>query len=200
MLPFVQANTFSCSIEAAALPVDQGGRIFSPMPVPALTTSRRAAAVAKLPWVDVYSDFTAERICEAVAEGRTLARIALEEPWGPSTSQVYERMLLHPEFREAYVEARLTKADVMAEEVVELADAAKDLEHLPYQIQNRQWLASKINPAEYGDRRLVEQNINARVQTVSKIDVSDLTLEEIDIAKRALKKAITAVADDANDD
>jgi hypothetical protein len=43
-----------------------------------------------------------------------------------------------------------------------------------------------MNPREWGDRKIVDQNITANVTTVGQINVSHLSLEQIHAAEAAL--------------
>jgi hypothetical protein len=147
---------------------------------------------AKLPWAESFTPAVGERICDEIAAGRTLARICIEEPWAPGLRTAHLWQQDHPEFRDAYAEARRIRADAMAQELVELSDTAKDLDRLPYQLQSRQWLASRMLPHAYGDKRMVDQTITAKVTTTMthSLDVSGLSLDELLLLERALNKTI----------
>ena len=52
----------------------------------------------------------------------------------------------------AYARAREIRADLLADEIVEIADTDEDSNRARNRITARQWLASRHNPKTYGDR------------------------------------------------
>lgn len=170
---------------------------------------RKPPAEFKLPWANLYTEETAERICEEVAAGRSLQRILIEEAWSPSILYCYRWMRDHPDFASAYEMALRIRGEAIANEVVEIADNSTDHEHTRLQMQGRQWLSPKLNP-RFREQTVVQQNTTAKVEvaTVETIDVSHLTLEEIRAAEALLAKTLegSAVAiedmreDDGEDD
>jgi hypothetical protein len=149
---------------------------------------------AKPPWVDIYDHKVGQRICDLIASGQTLAAIC-REAWAPKARVIHLWFADFPEFRQDYEAAYKIAADHLAREIVALADEAKtDLEmaRLPFQISSRTWLAQRMDPARYGDRKQIEQNVtsNIRSMSVTKIDMSRLSSDEILIAEKALRKAL----------
>ena len=69
----------------------------------------------------------------------------------------------------AYARAREIRADLWADEIVDIADSATDYNKARNQIDARKWLASKHNHRTYGDR--VDINV---AQTIS---ISDALAE-----------------------
>ena len=55
-----------------------------------------------------------------------------------------------------YASARDERADVLAEELVDIADKAVDANIARLQIDARKWYASKVAPKKYGDKQQVE--------------------------------------------
>ena len=72
-----------------------------PHPV-VLATPRRTPAPYKVPWRTTFTKHTAARICEEVALGRTLERIAIEEPWAPSLALIQRWVRDYVDFKEDY--------------------------------------------------------------------------------------------------
>jgi hypothetical protein len=168
----------------------------------ALAPHRPAPEAVKPPWVDIFTEKVGQKICDEIAAGKTLSTIC-REAWCAKPRQVHIWMAEQPDFREAYEESRKVCADHLAREIVELADNAKtdlDMAKLPHQIHAREWVAQRMDPARYGDRKQVETHstIDANVRSVSKIDLSRLSSEELLIAEKALMKAIGH--DDPTDD
>jgi hypothetical protein len=162
-----------------------------------LSSPRKAPARYKLPWVNTFTDEVADRLCNEVAGGRTLERISIEEPWAPSVRKIHEWMTERPDFRAAYEMARIIRADLAVQEIINIADRAIDdvnIESSKLQIHARQWLAMKMAPRSYGDRKTIDTNVNAQISTTSQINVSHLTMEEVYAAERALNKMIDVKA------
>lgn len=164
---------------------------------------RKPPCESKLPWAHVYTEEVADRICEEVALGRSLARIALEEPWAPTLYTLTYWMKQRPELRAAYELALQIRAETIAAEVIELADASIDHDHTKLQIGARQWLAPKLSP-RFRDRQIVEAtNTNkteVQVTTVEQIDVSHLSMDEIRAMEGLLMKTIEGEVIDGGDD
>lgn len=171
-----------------------------------LAQSTRAAPTppeVKPPWAAVYTPEIAERICDMVTDGKTLRQIALEAVWAPNARIMYYWLEEHPEFARAFAAARELYADDIAREIVTIADEAitdLDVAKLPHRIHAREWLAVKRSPRFYGDRRQVETVSNVNINTLTKIDISRLTNEELLQAEKALQKAIGHSSHNPEDD
>ncbi len=106
-------------------------------------------------------------ICERIAAGETLVDIC-KTPGMPKVSTVLGRWLsAHPEFATLYARAKETRLDVMAEEILQIADdATNDTKHLEsgdypdsewinrsrLRVDSRKWLLAKLRAKTYGDR------------------------------------------------
>jgi hypothetical protein len=64
--------------------------------------------------------------------------------------------IANEDFRIKYARARETQAEVLADELMEIADEDKidalKLQHDKMKIETRQWIASKLLPKKYGNR------------------------------------------------
>ncbi len=102
-----------------------------------------------------YNDEMAEKICEKIANGRSLRSICAEDGM-PTTSTVCKWLIENKEFSEQYARAREKQADYFAEEIIEIADSAEAesaaVSKAKLQIDARKWAASKIAPKKYGDK------------------------------------------------
>lgn len=102
-----------------------------------------------------YSDEMAEKICEKIANGRSLRSICAEDGM-PTTSTVCKWLIENKEFSEQYARARDKQADYFAEEIIEIADSVEaesaSVAKAKLQIDARKWAASKIAPKKYGDK------------------------------------------------
>lgn len=124
-----------------------------------------------------YSAYLAEKICERITEGQSLRTICADE-FMPGKATVFRWLAAFPEFRDQYARAREAQADVMAEEILEIADTPEEgerreegsnkdgafdktvvedmLGHRRLQVDARKWLMSKLAPKKYGDKVTAE--------------------------------------------
>ncbi len=106
-----------------------------------------------------YSDELAEKICEKIANGRSLRSICAEDGVPPMKT-IYRWLEANEEFRHQYARAREKQADYFAEEIIEIADSAEAesaaVSKAKLQIDARKWAASKIAPKKYGDKQEID--------------------------------------------
>lgn len=120
-----------------------------------------------------YSDEIADRICDALADARSLRSICLGDDM-PSQSTVFRWLAddRYAEFRERYARAREAQADAIFDEILDIADDGSndwierkrddgstdtvlDHEHVQrskLRIEARRWMAGKLRPKVYGDK------------------------------------------------
>ena len=77
----------------------------------------------------------------------------------PDRSTVYEWLGKYPELSDMYARAREERADMVADEIVMIADTADDPNKARVQIDARKWWAAKVNPKKYGDKVQSENTI-----------------------------------------
>lgn len=120
------------------------------------------------------SDFTPEiaaEVCERIAVGRSIRSIVTDDDM-PAERTIYQWLQAHEEFAQQYARARAAQADVMAEEILDIADngtndyvtrtngsgeefEAVDYDHIArskLRVDARKWLMSKMAPKKYGDK------------------------------------------------
>lgn len=102
-----------------------------------------------------YTKDMADKICEKIANGRSLRSICAEDGMPPMKT-IYRWLEANEEFRHQYARARDKQADYFAEEIIEIADSAEAesaaVSKAKLQIDARKWAASKIAPKKYGDK------------------------------------------------
>lgn len=120
-----------------------------------------------------YTPELATKICERIAEGESVRDIVKDEAM-PSSSTIYRWLLQEEkrEFWEQYEKARNIQAELMFEELLEIADdgsndwvlrTGKDNEEWWQQngeamgrsrlrVDTRKWYLSKVLPKKYGDK------------------------------------------------
>lgn len=114
-----------------------------------------------------YDEVIVEAICERIATStdglrKICADLAhAQPPIQLSCSMVYRWLSatdaqgepVHPRFRDQYARAREAQCQVLADEVVELADGATEatVRRVALQIDVRKWQLAKLTPRKYGD-------------------------------------------------
>lgn len=121
-----------------------------------------------------YTQELADAICERVAIGESFRKISSSEEM-PAISTMFKWMREHEEFSKQYELAKEQCADMMAEELLEIADDGRNdyMEKLDkddggvigYQLNGehvqrsrlrvdaRKWIAAKLKPRKYGDKQ-----------------------------------------------
>lgn len=121
-----------------------------------------------------YSDELAEKICEKIANGRSLRSICAEDGM-PTTSTVCKWLIENKEFSEQYARAREKQADYFAEEIIEIADSvpadSAEVAKAKLQIDARKWKAAKLAPKKYGEKLELDADMRVKVETRSLEDI-----------------------------
>jgi hypothetical protein len=133
-----------------------------------------------------YNKETWKAIFERIGEGASLTT-AIKRP-GISHAHAYRMLEQFPELAAAYDKAKMERADRLAEEIVELADA--DIpSHLQgveisawvnqkrLQVDARKWVASKLKPKMYGDRI----DVSVRDERISVLDALEAARSRVQI-------------------
>lgn len=133
--------------------------------------------MAKIGRPSKYSIELADRICKEIAsQPFGLQHICDTNEDFPVTSTVYEWLIKYPDFSENYTRAREQQADLLADEIIQIADTPQEgtktkstaagvevvigdmIEHRRLQVDARKWKASKLAPKKYGDKVDVTSN------------------------------------------
>lgn len=114
-----------------------------------------------------YTPEMADRICELLAEGKSLRSICLIDEM-PAQSTVCRWLANREEFRKQYAYAREVQADTLADEILDIADdGANDymgedekyngdaVQRSRLRVDARKWLAGKLKPKVYGEKTLL---------------------------------------------
>ena len=124
----------------------------------------------------------ASAVCSLMASGMSL-KDACAEPGMPARPTFYKWMAAYPEVGDMYARAREERADLMADEVLSIADAPLDvpaadnddgsaedklkfrkaLEQRRQMIDARKWAAAKLNPKVYSERQNVDLTAKVKV-------------------------------------
>jgi len=109
-----------------------------------------------------YSDEVAAVICDRLADGESLRSICLT-PEMPARRTVFE-WLADPDrsgFRTRYALAREAAGDLLAEDIVAIADEATDKDNaaaVKVRVEARMWYASKLRPKVYGNIAAIQHS------------------------------------------
>ena len=103
-----------------------------------------------------YTEEKALEICELVADGQSINKIS-KLPGMPNRSTILKWFRDVPEFSTMYARAKEIGFEVLADEIIDLADAEvntdKDqLRRHQLMIDTRKWLLAKLQPRKYGER------------------------------------------------
>lgn len=131
--------------------------------------ARKAAASApkKVGAPTKYTEELADDICEQIMQGKALHDVAKAVRVDKTT--ILRWVEHNPEFRNRYVRAREIQADLLAEEIVSIADeleieakyqgdtvtfdvSATAVQRNRLRVDARKWYASKLAPKKYGDK------------------------------------------------
>ena len=100
-----------------------------------------------------YTPEIGNEICERIANGESLQAIC-RDPRMPRRQMVLRYLDADPDFRAQYIRAREAQADLLAEQVIEIADKATAKTALAARLRfdARRWYAGKVAPKKYGEK------------------------------------------------
>ena len=127
-----------------------------------------------------YTIETAQAICAGLALGKSLKRVT-EADGMPSIASVYRWLAAQSDFREMYARAKEDSADVLAEEIIDIADDGQNDTYIKkgrdgddeeivnhdhinrsrLRVDARKWVAAKLKPRKYGEK--IQQEITGRL-------------------------------------
>ena len=117
-----------------------------------------------------YSKELGEKICRAIATSTdSLTKICARNPDFPNREAIWGWRFDHDEFSNMYDKAKRTQADLLAEEIAEIADddsqdkifneeTGREVCNSEYvarsrlRVETRKWIACKLLPKVYGDK------------------------------------------------
>lgn len=91
------------------------------------------------------------RVCLEIAEGKSLRSICEADDM-PAAETIRAWLIEDGSFSVQYARAREEQADFYADQIIDIADEAKDANLARLQIDARKWKASKLQPKKYGDK------------------------------------------------
>ena len=109
-----------------------------------------------------YNTLVGDRICQKISEGMTLVDIS-KEPGMPTYSQLSSWRRTHPDFNEAYVQARKDRAEIYFHKIMEEVESAQSdrdsiaLARLKTDIYK--FAAKVCSPDEYAEKSTLDARV-----------------------------------------
>lgn len=111
----------------------------------------------------MFTQEVADRICEEIADGRSLRSICRTEGM-PTKATVFRWLAENQAFRDQYARAREAQADSLFDDIVEVADDDTiEPNARRVMVDARKWAASKLKPKTYGDKLDLGGNLGLTV-------------------------------------
>jgi len=128
-----------------------------------------------------FTQELADHICAELAIGRSMRTVCRLDDM-PAMSTVFQWLRERPEFSEQYARAKAEAADVLVEEILDIADDAtndwmevhdKDgvaagyklngehVQRSRLRIDARKWIAAKLKPKKYGERVDIDHGVQS---------------------------------------
>lgn len=129
-----------------------------------------------MPRQSSYNQETVDKVCEKLAEGHSLRSICRSDDSMPNMSTIFRWLDENAEFASKYARARQVQADVLFDELVDIADDGSNdwmtrngyrvedsevTKRSQLRIETRKWVASKLLPKKYGEKYLEEAAASA---------------------------------------
>lgn len=114
-----------------------------------------------------YTEELGKKVCDKVATTTDgLRRMCANNPDFPCTDTILQWRYKHPEFAAYYAQAKLTQADLFAEQIIDICDeehlTSEAIQHARLRVDTRKWLTSKLIPKIYGDKVQNETTVNIK--------------------------------------
>lgn len=135
-----------------------------------------------------FNEDAADQILEALSSGTGLVTFLKSHEGMPSYSTVMRWIRDNPEFAQNYTRACEDMADNDADKIADVAQRViaglVDPQAARVAIDAYKWSAGKRRPKKYGDKLEIENT--GSVAVTHTLDVSGLSLEELDVLEKAL--------------
>lgn len=104
-----------------------------------------------------YSQGIADAICERIAAGSNLTEICRADEF-PTRETIYQWLSKYASFADSYARATRLRADVWAEQIIEISEASEHADGpvavnaARLRVDSRKWLMARLHPRKYGDK------------------------------------------------
>ena len=99
----------------------------------------------------IYTVELGERVCEMIAEGKSLTEIAAADGM-PNKSTVLRWASKDEEFRVKYEAAMALRIEGIVEGMIEIADSDRGPRDKQVMLDARKWIAGRFIPSKYGTK------------------------------------------------
>lgn len=141
---------------------------------------KRAQAIAKLPPITLkekgkplvgrptgYTEALGKKVCDKVATTTDgLRRMCANNSDFPTSETILQWRYKYPEFAFCYAQAKLTQADLFAEQIIDICDeeqpTSEAIQHARLRVDTRKWVACKLIPRVYGDKVQTDTTLNIK--------------------------------------
>lgn len=120
----------------------------------------------------IYTPELAGQVCNVIATTPcSLRKMREMHSFFPDPSTIHQWRKDYSEFSDNYRRAKLIQADILAEEILDIADdcTAENHPQAKLRIETRKWIASKLLPKKYGDKCGLEADKEESEQTLAEI-------------------------------
>ncbi|HHI2788604.1 TPA: DNA-binding protein [Escherichia coli] len=129
-----------------------------------------------------YTEEKALEICELVADGQSINKIS-KMPDMPARSTILKWFRDVPEFSDMYMRAKEIGFEILADEIIDIADAAENTDkdqcrRHQLMIETRKWLLAKLQPRKYGER-VTQEIVGNKEEAPVQVEVNQTTVLEI---------------------
>ena len=150
-----------------------------------------------------YSLALSDRICDLVAMGSTIPEVAAMSGM-PTARQIAAWRRQHPEFRDAYEEARASRADARSDRVDQALNdlragkiTAADCRVI---VETELKMAGKENPARFGDRSVADITVRPGAPAPESADVTKTWIARVVAGAHAGSNVIKLVPHRSSDE
>lgn len=137
-----------------------------------------------------FTQEIADKVCEGIAEGKSLRSMLREDESLPASSTLFRWLSLDKSFSEQYARAREAQADVLFDEVLQIADDGQNdsytdddgnartdfdvIARSKLRVDARKWMAGKLRPKVYGEKIQTEHSGEMTVRTATDLKDDEL--------------------------
>jgi hypothetical protein len=154
------------------------------------TKSRSTQVPVKIGRPTKYSDEWARQFCDLISQGKSVVDICAMEGQ-PSRDSVYAWMREREDFSDMYARAREERADLLFEELFEIADKPcanqVEVQQQRNRLDTRKWALSKLAPRKYSDR--VEHDVKGGdFRPAILIQIGDGAPEPVEVSGKVIEE------------
>lgn len=153
-----------------------------------------------------FTQKIADQICDRITDGESLRAICRDKDM-PATSTVCKWLAENPAFSEQYARAREAQADAIFDDILDIADNAKNdwmeregdggagwqlngehIQRSRIRIDARKWMAGKLAPKKYGEKQTLEHTGKDGEPLVRANELAESLIAHVTAARSADKK------------